>query len=143
MVEIWLRDASQPMFREKVKSIYEKGSYTCIQLEENVEKYPTDLIFRIVEPYEKVEPCENVGPKDDACRETVVEKEGCIGVVGKKVFIGDKHDVKVKMVETMAGVKLSAKGRAYVSILFQLTSNLDDIAKTIRDLADHFELSEG
>ena len=140
MVEIWLKESSQPIFREGVKNVYEKGSYTCIQLEGSfdkrpmVEKYPTADVFRIVEPYEKVEPCEKVGTKDDTCRGTVPKMT--------TIRTGDTQ-VAIALVERKAGVKLSHKGREYVGILLQVTSNLNDIAKTVRDLAEYFEMTEG
>lgn len=134
MVEIWFKKADQPILREGLKSIYEKGSYTCFQLEKNVEKYPTNLIFRIVEPYTKVEPCEKVGPREYTCQATIPKT----GIIQTSI-----RQVAIALVERKAGVKLSAKGREYVCVLLQLTNNLDDIAKTIKDLAEYFEMEEG
>lgn len=139
MVEIWLKDASQPLLRDNVKSIYEKGSYTCIQLEDTVEKYPTALIFRLVEPYAKVVPCEKRIPKVDTTSGICAVD---LGKQGTAVLIGGTQAIRYKMVEMMAGVKLSAKGKEYVNILFQLNGDPKRVAETIKDLASYFELPE-
>ena len=139
-VEIWLKEASQPLLRDNVKSIYEKGSYTCIQLEETVEKYPTALIFRLVEPYAKAVPCEKSMPKvDTTSRICAID----LGKLGTKVFIGGTQAVRFRLIETMAGVKLSPKGKEYANTLFQLNGDIQRVVDTIKDLASYFELTEG
>ena len=127
MVEIWLKSSAQPLKREGVKNVYEKGSYTCIQLEYTVEKYPTADVFRVIETYNRA------ALKYDSGRNNVMRTDVNKG----------SREIKIDVVEKLAGVKLSAKGREYVGVLLQLNHDLNSIATAVRNLAEYFELSEG
>jgi len=50
-VEIHLLSQSKPIIRDNVKNTYVKNGLYCIYLEDRVEKYPLENIFRVIEPY--------------------------------------------------------------------------------------------
>jgi len=51
MIKIELKNTSQALIYKNVKNTYEKGSFYCIYIEDNVVKIPIQDIFRIEENY--------------------------------------------------------------------------------------------
>ncbi len=57
LVDIWLKETSQPIEREQVLSTYQKGDFYCVLFSDKngmkwVEKFPVANIWKIKESYD-------------------------------------------------------------------------------------------